>query len=204
MTLDLFEDSTPRKIAEGAFLLKKFVRNETALASALADVAQAAPFRHWETMRGFKMSVAMTNCGNVGWISDRRGYRYNPVDPQSGKLWPVLPPAFLELAQQAAATAGYENFSPDACLINLYQAGTKLSLHQGKDENDIAAPIVSISLGISATFLFGGLDRSAPKTKIALEHGDVIVWGGPSRLAYHGILPIKPSSILLQTTVVST
>jgi len=144
------------------------------------------------TARGFRMSVAMTNCGQRGWVSDRRGYRYDSIDPLTGNPWPPMPPAFLDLARAAALAAGYPMFTPDAGLINRYETGAKLSLHQDKDEADLGAPIVSVSLGTSATFIFGGLVRDDEKKKINIEHGDAVVWGGPSRLAYHGILPLKP------------
>lgn len=137
------------------------------------------------------MSVAMTNCGPLGWVTDRSGYRYSKNDPESGRPWPAMPQAFLALAQSAAARAGYDDFQPTACLVNQYEPGAKLSLHQDKDETDMGAPIVSVSLGIPAVFQFGGLERSNPIAKYRLEHSDVVVWGGKSRLSYHGILPLK-------------
>lgn len=137
------------------------------------------------------MSVAMTNCGHLGWVSDKSGYRYSSVDPENGKPWPAMPESFLRLATHAANEAGFAGFVPDACLINRYEAGTKLSLHQDKDENDFSQPIVSVSLGIPAVFLFGGLKRTDKTQRLVVQHGDVIVWGGPSRLRYHGILPVK-------------
>jgi len=142
------------------------------------------------TPGGFTMSVAMTNCGSVGWLTDRTGYRYDPVDPASGKPWPPMPAVFRDLATTAAAQARFAGFTPDACLINRYEPGTRLSLHQDKDEQDYASPVVSVSLGLPARFLFGGLKRSDPQTKIPLEHGDVVVWGGPARLAFHGVMPL--------------
>jgi alkylated DNA repair protein (DNA oxidative demethylase) len=156
----------------------------------LQRIAAAAPFRRMVTPGGYTMSVAMTNCGTVGWVTDRSGYRYDAIDPASGKRWPSMPAIFRELAMTAAARAGFDGFVPDACLINQYEPGTKLSLHQDKDEQDYAAPVVSVSLGLPARFLFGGLKRSDPCTKIPLEHGDVIVWGGPARLAFHGVMPL--------------
>jgi alkylated DNA repair protein (DNA oxidative demethylase) len=137
------------------------------------------------------MSVAMSNCGARGWISDRRGYRYEALDPDSGRPWPALPAAFLQLAGAAAQAAGYAGFVPDACLINRYVAGTKLSLHQDRDERDLRSPIVSVSLGIPAVFLFGGMQRGEPQRRVPLQHGDVVVWGGESRLRFHGVLPLK-------------
>lgn len=179
------------KITPDAFLLKGFVADDHALQEGLMAVTSQSPFRHMVTTRGFRMSVAMTNCGARGWVSDRKGYRYDAIDPETGKAWPSMPVAFLDLAQNAASEAGYKGFLPDACLVNRYDTGAKLSLHQDKDDLDLRAPIVSVSLGVPAVFLFGGLERSAPKKKINLAHGDVVVWGGPSRLAYHGILPLK-------------
>ncbi len=166
---------------------------EAALLQALGAVVAQAPFRHLVTPGGFRMSVAMTNAGPLGWVSDRRGYRYDPIDPDSGRPWPPMPPAFLQLADAAAAHAGFAGFMPDACLLNRYEAGTRLSLHQDRDERDMDQPIVSVSLGIPAVFLFGGLQRSDRAQRVPLAHGDVVVWGGPARLRYHGVLPLKPN-----------
>lgn len=178
--------------SSGPILLRGFVLDmEDALLADLTRIAADAPFRHMTTPGGFQMSVAMTNCGDVGWVTDRSGYRYDPCDPVSGKPWPAMPATFRDLADRASAHAGFAGFKPDACLINRYDPGAKLSLHQDKDEKDFDAPIVSVSLGLPATFLFGGLKRKDPQEKIELIHGDVIVWGGPSRLAYHGINPLK-------------
>lgn len=142
------------------------------------------------TPGGHRMSVAMTNCGRFGWVTDRTGYRYDRIDPESGKPWPPMPPVLVELAQGAAAEAGFSAFAPDACLINRYEPGARMSLHQDKDEADFAAPIVSVSLGLPAIFLFGGLKRSDRPRRFRLEHGDVVVWGGPARLAFHGVAPL--------------
>ncbi len=163
---------------------------ETPLLAALQSVAKAAPFRRMVTPGGFTMSVAMTNCGTAGWVTDRRGYRYDAIDPESGRPWPAMPAAFDDIARRAAVAAGYRGFAPDACLINRYEPGARLSLHQDKNERNFAAPIVSVSLGLLATFLFGGPNRSDPARRVALRHGDVAVWGGPARLAHHGILPL--------------
>src|SRR5262249_36146035 len=154
-------------------------------------VAAQAPFRHMVTPGGFRMSVAMTNCGALGWVTDQTGYRYDPVDPESGECWPRMPESFLRLARDAAARAGFANFVPDACLINRYRPGARLTLHQDKNERDFGAPIVSVSLGIPAVFLFGGLKRADKTVRVTLRHGDVVVWGGPDRLRYHGVLPLK-------------
>lgn len=160
---------------------------EKPLLAALAAVAKAAPFRRMVTPGGFAMSVAMTNCGPAGWITDRRGYRYDAVDPESRRAWPAMPPVFAELAVQAADTAGFPGFAPDACLINRYAPGARLSLHQDKNERDFGAPIVSVSLGLPAVFLWGGLSRAGRPQRVRLTHGDVVVWGGPARLIYHGV-----------------
>lgn len=162
-----------------------------ALLGAIGDIAAAAPFRRMMTPGGFEMSVAMTNCGHGGWVTDRKGYRYTGEDPETGRPWPALPPIFLALAREAADAAGFAGFVPDACLINRYEPGARLSPHQDKDEADYGHPIVSVSLGLPATFQFGGLKRSDLMKKVALRHGDVVVWGGPSRLAHHGVLTLK-------------
>lgn len=195
--LDLFETLAPldppaETMAEGAVLLRgAALPFETELLAALDDITRQAPFRHMVTPGGFTMSVAMTNCGAAGWVTDRTGYRYDRNDPQTGRPWPAMPESFLALATTAATQAGYPDFRPDACLINRYEPGARLSLHQDKNERDFANPIVSVSLGLPATFQFGGLNRSDPVKKYALRHGDVAVWGGPSRLFYHGVPELK-------------
>lgn len=158
--------------------------------AALRGIVAQAPFRRMFTPGGHQMSVAMTNCGNVGWVTDRSGYRYDGIDPESGAPWPAMPAPFRELAQRAAEEGGFAGFAPDACLINRYEPGAKMSLHQDKDERDFAAPIVSVSLGLSAIFMFGGIKRSDKPKRYRLEHGDVVVWGGPSRLFFHGVAPL--------------
>jgi DNA oxidative demethylase len=179
-------------LEEGAVLLRSFARDRAAtLLEEVARISEAAPFRHLVTPGGYTMSVAMTNCGRVGWVSDRKGYRYDPVDPDTGKYWPAFPDPFLDLAQRAAAEAGFPSYAPDACLINRYVAGAKLGLHQDRDENDAWAPIVSVSLGLPAVFLWGGLKRTDPVRRLSLESGDVAVWGGPARFVYHGVAPLK-------------
>ena len=190
---DLFSRlETRENLAEGAMLLRGFaLTNEREIIDAVGSVAQAAPFRNMTTPGGFRMSVAMTNCGAFGWVTDRKGYRYSSIDPETNQLWPTMPDALLDLAEHAARQAGYPEFSPDACLINRYEPGAKMSLHQDKDEKDFTNPIVSVSLGLPAIFQFGGLQRSDPVRKFPLQHGDIVVWGGPSRLFYHGILPLK-------------
>jgi DNA oxidative demethylase len=196
MTLDLFAADVPGLEDEildpGAVVLRGFARaREAALKQDVERVTAAAPFRHLVTPGGFRMSVAMTNCGELGWVSDRRGYRYDPVDPDSGERWPVLPESFRALADAAAARAGYPGFVPDACLINRYEPGARLSMHQDRDEKDLRAPIVSVSLGLPAVFLWGGDARAGKARRVALQHGDVAVWGGPSRLRFHGVLALK-------------
>jgi alkylated DNA repair protein (DNA oxidative demethylase) len=180
------------ELAPGAVLLRGFaLAREAELAQAVAAVAAAAPFRHMHTPGGFTMSVAMTNCGRYGWISSQQGYRYAERDPDTDKPWPAMPAVVLELAQTAATAAGFTGFAPDACLVNRYEPGARLTLHQDKDEHSFAEPIVSVSLGVAATFLFGGMRRAERPLRIVLEHGDVVVWGGPSRLRYHGVAPLE-------------
>jgi alkylated DNA repair protein (DNA oxidative demethylase) len=179
-------------LAPGASLLHGYAAAlDAALLAAVQGIAAAAPFRHWQTPGGLTMSVAMTNCGSLGWVSDRRGYRYQHTDPSTGRPWPAMPPIFLELAAAAAAAGGFARFLPDACLINRYLPGSRMAPHQDKDESDFSAPIVSVSLGLPAIFLFGGNARSDKPRRVPLRHGDVAVWGGAARLHHHGILPIK-------------
>lgn len=196
MTADLFDnvaDAQPSReeIADGAVLLRGFVRPiESELIEAVRAIVAQSPFRRMTTPGGHLMSVAMTNCGERGWVTDHTGYRYDPIDPRTGAPWPAMPPVFGDLACRAAEHGGFERFAPDACLVNRYEPGTRLSLHQDKDELDFSAPIVSVSLGLPATFLFGGLARSDKPRRFRLVHGDVVVWGGASRLAYHGVAPL--------------
>ncbi len=187
---DLF--SSERMLGDGAMLLGGFARPvEAELLAAVRDVTAAAPFRHLITPGGFRMSVGMTNCGAAGWVSDRSGYRYDAIDPDSGRRWPAMPPVFAALARRAAERAGFAGFAPDACLINCYEPGSRLSLHQDRNERDYDAPIVSVSLGLPAVFLFGGARRADRPLRVTLEHGDVVVWGGPTRLAFHGVAPLR-------------
>lgn len=203
MNLDLFpEPPAPRpawSFSPGAVLLGGFALDTAAaLLDAMHAVIEQAPLRHMVTPGGRRLGVALSNCGPLGWISDHRGYRYGALDPVSGHAWPSMPRCFAELATRAAAAAGYDSFVPDACLINRYQPGTRLTLHQDKNERDFNQPIVSVSLGMPALFQFGGTERSDPAQRIPLAHGDVAVWGGPSRLNYHGIAPLKerPHAVL--------
>ena len=196
-TGDLFADHAPADdariaLGEAAFVLRGFaLADAPALLAAVDAIAQQAAFRHMVTPGGFEMSVALTNSGTLGWTSDRRGYRYATHDPLTGAAWPPLPDVFLRLARNAAAEAGFPGFTPDACLINRYVPGARLSLHQDKDEQDYGAPIVSVSLGMPAVFLFGGHRRADKTQRIPLFHGDVVVWGGPDRLRYHGVAPLR-------------
>jgi DNA oxidative demethylase len=179
-------------LGPGAVLLRRFaLPDEDLLLTALRRVIEQAPFRHMVTPGGFRMSVAMTNCGSLGWISDETGYRYDNIDPDSGRTWPSIPDSLLKLATGAAEEAGFQQFKPDACLINRYETGARLSLHQDKNERDFGQPIVSVSLGIPGTFLFGGTTRSGKTMRVPVVHGDVVVWGGPARLRYHGVMPLK-------------
>ena len=181
-----------QSLAPGAVLLHCFaVTSEEALLADLEQIIRSAPLRHMVTPGGFRMSVALTNCGALGWVSDPSGYRYDALDPESANPWPRMPDSFARLAQDAAAQAGFDGFAPDACLVNRYEPGARLTLHQDRNERDFRAPIVSVSLGLPAIFLFGGLKRADKPTRVLLEHGDVAVWGGPARMRYHGVLPLK-------------
>ena len=200
MAARLFEDfPEPRPLREalgpGTAILNGFAHGvEAELVSALKAVVERAPLRHMVTPGGFRMSVAMTNCGRLGWVTDRTGYRYDEIDPQTGLQWPAMPPVFARLAAGAAREAGDSLFLPDACLINRYEPGARLSLHQDKNERDFDQPIVSVSLGLPAIFQFGGLERSDTTIRIPVIHNDVIVWGGPARLRYHGVAPLEGGS----------
>ena len=197
MQLDLFENLSPSAndreiLAEGATVLRGQALDKAhELLEAIGLITTKAPFRHLITPGGYRMSVAMTNCGQTGWVSDRCGYRYQATDPHTGQAWPAMPECFTQVAIAAAEAAGYRDFHPVACLINRYVPGARLSLHQDKDEGDLTHPIVSVSLGLPAVFQFGGGQRKDKPRNHLLQHGDVAVWGGPSRLCYHGILPLK-------------
>ena len=196
--MDLFNalNSSKEVITKDVHLLRRFVlqNSEHLLLADLLAVINQAPLRHMMTPMGFSMSAAMTNCGELGWISNQQGYRYDTLDLNTGKPWPRMPASFLQLAQTAAAECGYADFVPNACLINQYKIGASMGLHQDKNEQDFTQPIVSVSLGIPAVFQFGGLKRSDKPDKIPLNHGDVVVWGGESRLKFHGIMPMKPNN----------
>lgn len=198
-TFDLFADNEPvqqaraEQIGEQSWVLRGFALPQVEqLLTGLDAILAAAPLRHMVTPGGFSMSVGTSSCGQLGWITDRSGYRYSSVDPLSGLPWPSMPAVFADLAHEAAERAGFTDFQADSCLINQYVPGAKMSLHQDKDEKSYAAPIVSLSLGLPAIFLFGGFERSDKTQRIPLLHGDMVVWGGVDRLRYHGVLPIKP------------
>ncbi|MBL8470402.1 MAG: DNA oxidative demethylase AlkB [Rhodocyclaceae bacterium] len=197
-TPDLFADleaaaAEPFFFAPGAALLRGFaLPYVTELLAALDEICALAPFRHMQTPGGHTMSAAMSNCGPLGWVSDLSGYRYASADPQTGRPWPELPAAMTRLAGEAATAAGYTKFAPDACLINRYLPGAHLSLHQDRNERDFKQPIVSLSLGLPANFLWGGQRRKDAVCKLALQHGDIVVWGGASRLNYHGVAALAP------------
>jgi len=180
-----------QRLGPGAVVLRGLAAKQPALLADLESVASRAPFRHMVTPGGYRMSVAMTNCGALGWVTDRTGYRYDALDPETGAPWPPMPESFHTLAVSAAAQAGFDDFVPDACLINRYAPGARLTLHQDRNERDFGQPIVSVSLGLPAVFLFGGLKRSEKAARVPLEHGDVVVWGGPARMRFHGVLPLK-------------
>jgi len=189
---DLFEGDARQALDEGAVLLRgQALPIDTMLLAAIETISSQSPFRRMTTPGGFQMSVAMTNCGSVGWVTDRSGYRYAARDPDRDTPWPAMPPQFAGLAGDAARQAGFAGFSPDACLINCYEPGARLSLHQDKDEQDYRHPVVSVSLGLPAIFQFGGLRRTDRPQRVPLRHGDIVVWGGPARLAYHGVLALK-------------
>jgi alkylated DNA repair protein (DNA oxidative demethylase) len=198
MTMELFAvadgmPSHPERLGAGTTLLRGFaIADQAALLAGVRDVIAQAPLRHMVTPGGFRMSVAMTNCGSLGWVTDATGYRNDAVDPESGRRGARLPAWFARLATQAAARVGFDGFVPDACLVNRYEPGARMTLHQDRNERDFAAPIVSVSLGLPAVFLFGGTARKDRPRRVPLAHGDVVVWGGPDRLRYHGVMPLKP------------
>ncbi len=197
-TGDLFSDEALQQparreqIGEQSYVLRGYALPwlERLLPELRAVLAQS-PFRQMVTPGGFTMSAALSSCGELGWTTDRQGYRYSPLDLERQQPWPALPNVLRELATTAAAAAGFEGFVPDACLINRYVPGARMSLHQDKNERDFSAPVVSLSLGLPAVFLFGGHQRSDKTQKTSLFHGDVVVWGGVDRLRFHGVLPVK-------------
>jgi len=195
LELPFADDAAGEKVrlGDGITLLRGFA-DTAVLLPLILEVASRAPFRHLVTPGGQTMSVAMTNCGPVGWVSDRSGYRYSSRDPLTDQDWPQLPDEFEKLALSAAAACGFPDFVPDACLINRYEAGARLTAHRDADEQNFAQPIVSVSLGLPASFAFYGLTRGGKGQPVALHDGDVLVWGGPSRLVYHAVRPVKPGN----------
>jgi alkylated DNA repair protein (DNA oxidative demethylase) len=196
VSLPLFDSVAPvaarEELAPGAWVLRGFALDcAGTLMREIERITAGSPFRNLVTPGGKTMSVAMSNCGQAGWFSDRRGYRYTGADPETGRPWPAMPSSFARLAREAARAAGFDGYAPDVCLINRYEVDTRLTLHRDQDERDRSSPIVSVSLGLPATFLFGGFARKDPQRRVPLAHGDVVVWGGPSRMRYHGVLPIK-------------
>lgn len=187
----MLTNSKPEEPGAGLVHLPQVLSDPMAIIDALTPVLRQSPLRHMQTRRGFLMSAAMTNCGSYGWVSDRRGYRYQTDDPDTGKPWPDMPVLLQQLANDLSTMAGYKNFQPDVCLINRYVVGAKMALHQDADESDFEQPIVSLSFGLPVVFLWGGLQRSDPVQKIVLDHGDVLVWGGNSRLNFHGVAPLR-------------
>ncbi len=205
MTMDLFDaihpDIREERLLPGALVLRNFAsRHAASLLLAIEHVLQQAPLRNMITPGGSTMSAQMSNCGLLGWVSDRRSYRYSKLDPQTGNSWPDMPEIFSELATDAATMAGFAGFNADACLINRYAPGARMGLHQDRDEQDFLAPIVSVSLGLPAVFLLGGDTRSEKPLTVPLAHGDVVVWGGPARQRFHGVRPIKQGEHALTGT----
>lgn len=203
MTGDLFDHlgvqekaaEEPVRLGEGAFIFPGMaLPHAEALLDAARAIARKAPFRHLMTPGGHRMSVAMTACGDWGWNSDRKGYRYTRTQSETGEAWPPIPGSFERLVRQATMAAGFSEAPLQSGLINLYRPGTRLSLHQDRDEEATDVPIVSVSLGVAATFLWGGLTRKDPVRRFRLSHGDVVVWGGPSRLVFHGVAPLARST----------
>jgi alkylated DNA repair protein (DNA oxidative demethylase) len=182
---------SPHEITTGLIHLPQVLLSPIEMVDALTPILQKSPLRHMHTRRGFQMSAAMSNCGELGWLSDRRGYRYQSLDPMTGVSWPEMPPLYSAVATELAEMAGFSSFQPDVCLINRYAVGAKMALHQDADEQDFSQPIVSLSFGLPVVFLWGGLQRSDPVQKIVLDHGDAIVWGGNSRLNFHGVAPLR-------------
>lgn len=203
---DLFDAGADQKgmqevLADGAVILRGFALDAAKLLlPEILAIETRAPFRHMTVPGGHRMSVAITNCGKAGWVSDSRGYRYDPFDPDAKQPWPPMPDCFAGLAARAAAAAGFNGYVPDACLINRYAPGARVSLHQDKNERDFSKPIVSVSLCAPAVFLFGGLSRKDRPQRIRLTHGDVVVWGGPARLAFHGVAPLKQGATRINLT----
>lgn len=181
-------------IAQDVSLLRGFAAPTGPLVLAIESIAGRAPFRHLETRSGGRMSVAMTNCGPWGWHSDARGYRYVEHDPLTGERWPPMPAPFAQLAAEAAALGGFPGFEPDACLVNRYVPGAQMGAHRDWDELDKRHPIVSVSIGLPALFLWYGAKRQGKPIVTPVEDGDVVVWGGSARAGYHGVRKLPPGA----------
>jgi DNA oxidative demethylase len=162
--------------------------------AAVREIEAAAPVRKVLTKTGGYTSAAITNCGQAGWWSDAKGYRYETRDPHTGALWPPIPDVFLQAVSATMRTTPWPTFTPDACLINFYEPGAKMGLHQDRDEKDFAQPIVTVCLGDDADFLVGGSTRADKATAVVVRSGDIMIMGGASRLYFHGIRKIYPGT----------
>ena len=194
MTADFFSDQMESQVmlAKGAYWLRGFALPQAdTICAMLIEHLKNYPPQQMMTPMGYSMSVRTTSFGEFGWVSSKQGYGYAVKNSFTNESWPPIPESFFDLAQRAANQAGYVNFKPDTCLINVYEIGDKMGLHQDKDEADFSKPIVSVSLGLPVIFQFGGLTRTAKTLKVPLSHGDVVVWGADSRLCFHGVLPLK-------------
>ena len=178
------------RLGEGIVLWRAAI-DEARYAATIARLALEAPFRHMLTPGGRQMSVAITNCGSMGWVSDTHGYRYSATDPDSSMPWPAIPPDWLHDASHAAFRCGFSGFTPDACLINRYEIGNRMGSHQDRNEVDFTQPVVSMSIGLPAEFTFHGASRAGTAGRVDLHSGDILVWGGPARLYFHSVRPIR-------------
>jgi len=185
----LVAEPTHEEIFPGAVLMRSLaLPQDNEFFTAAEAIIAARPLHHTTTPSGLPMGVMVTDCG------DSRAFanRWDTANPERMRLWPPMPPLLRDFAIRCAVRSGFPQFRPDACHINRYQAGTKLGLHQDRHECDWTQPIVSLSFGLECIFLLGGLQRTDKPRRILLEHGDVIVWGGPSRMRFHGVQPLKP------------
>ncbi|THJ30850.1 DNA oxidative demethylase AlkB [Lampropedia aestuarii] len=190
-SFDLFADSPEeQRVALGpqaVVLRQKASPLAAELVARIEDVLQHSPLYQMATPGGKPLSVRTTSCGTHGWSSDPTGYSYVRHHPLTDQAWPEIPAAWSALATEAAQEAGFAQFAPDTCLINQYGLDSKMALHQDRSEQDLRQPVVSISLGMSALFLWGGMQRSDKPAHVLLHHGDMVVWGGVDRLRFHGI-----------------
>jgi len=185
----LAAEPTHEEIFPGATLMRGLAQAQDGeFLEAMQGVLSAAPLHHATTPTGLPMGVMVSDCGTPE--AFRR--RWDPANPAVRQMWPPMPRALLDFSLRCAVRAGFPLFRPDTCHVNRYQAGTKLGLHQDRHECDMSQPIVSVSFGLECVFLLGGLERTDSPKRILLEHGDVIVWGGPSRMRFHGVQPLKP------------